>query len=155
MRLSITQTLWITLLTLASLLVSGFVSASVGMDASMQHRPLQSSHEMMISCSGESSMPAPVHHAMGPEMPQHHGMTVSHMSQSEADTDSVHSVSCDSANNIDMGHTCCDTTCTNVPAVLSGSCAISFLSSVMMVAPTTATGSIINRVQTLYRPPIA
>ncbi len=153
MRLPITQTLWITLLTLAFLLVSGFVSASVGMDASMQHRPLQSSHEMMISCSSQTLMPPPAHHAIEPEMPQHHSMTVSHMSQSEPDT--VHSASCDSANNIDMGHTCCDTTCTNVPAVLSGSCTISSLSSVMMVAPTTANGSIINRIQTLYRPPIA
>lgn len=147
MRLPITYSTWISLLALAALLVSGFVSASVGMNASMQHRVFQPYTSAASLCADVPPASSANHDAMRHNMPNQHSGSASDHHQTNP---------CDVSNNMDMsGHSCCDTTCTNVPAVLSQSAALSLLASYIIVAPGTATGDIVQRIQTPYRPPIA
>ncbi|QTG88789.1 hypothetical protein JTI73_00785 [Vibrio furnissii] len=127
-------TLGITLLALASLLMSGFVAGSPAMNVTLSKHmampPVMSMpHRVSANCTDNSDAKQP--------HPQH-----AHAS-----------ASCDVSH--DMKHSCCDTTCTNTLALMACLAPIPSRISTQTQYHAISAGDVIHRTQTLYRPPSA
>ncbi|EMK2346297.1 hypothetical protein V8P29_000809 [Vibrio fluvialis] len=134
MRLNFMTTTWITLLTLASLLMSGFVAGSPAMNVAMATQ-IQTS--MPARCTEASVITHTEHHtdnAMQTLMQANTGQ-------------------CDVSH--DMVHSCCDTTCTNALALMGFPSAVASLVTTQTQYQRSVVGDVIHRTQTLYRPPSA
>ncbi|EKO3489128.1 hypothetical protein LIA75_000106 [Vibrio fluvialis] len=130
MRLNFMTTTWITLLTLASLLMSGFVAGSPAMNVAM-------------ATQIQTSMPARCTEAS----------VITHTDNAMQTLMQANTSQCDVSH--DMMHSCCDTTCTNALALMGFPSAVASLVTTQTQYQRSVVGDVIHRTQTLYRPPSA
>jgi len=127
MRLNIISTTWITILTLAALLMSGFASS-----AGMMTSPM--SHDMKTY-----SPPCQTQ-----QMSEHHKM--------QMEQDSIGS-QCEMSK--DIVHNCCDTTCTTAAAILLVPDVLLTAETSLALFTSPKSGDVVHTPKSLERPPSA
>lgn len=135
MRLNIISTTWVTLMTLAALLMSGVATSAGMMSNSMSH--------MMQSTSAICQTQ---------QMSSHHQMQMEHGSESNADmvmNQSQCQMSADIVNN------CCDTTCASAAAILIVPDELLTATTSLALFSSPKFGDVIHTTRSLERPPTA